>query len=594
MVHAPRALTGLALAGVVLLAACDAATPSPAPSAAASAARRHRHTGRAERGRPHRRPPPPAAWHGLDRRSRATSSTSTRRSPTTRCPMPRRRLLFDQLLMYDAGTKLVPGLAEAMPTVSADGKTYTFKLRKGVQFYKPDGTVLREMTADDVVASLNRILDPNLKPNPSPVGPAFFSIIAGAQDVIDGKAKTASGLRAVDPLTVEIELVAPDKRLLNIVAMSFGAIVPAEAGEDATAFGAAPIGTGPYHLAEYKQGEKAVLVRNDDYWGETAAQRPASRCASALDANTQLQQVTANQLDLMGDFIPAGSYNAVIERPDLTERVQRRTDVALFYLSIDTQADSPLSDVKVRQAMNYAIDKDNLVRLQNGRGGTVRLHLPAEPARLRRRRASRIPTTSTRPRRCMAEAGHTTPFKTKLYTDPSELSKSMAEAIQVDLGKIGIDVEIVLQEFDVLLGTITTPHQAPLVYIGWFQDFPDPSDFIDPDPVVRDRRRGRSQRLAVLQRGRRRRRRGRARGAGRHQAPGHVPGHPEADHGRRAMGADDPQRDRRARLGAGRRGLPPPRVLLRPPADLGRRVTVGRYLPPRGVPSTGAPGTLLT
>ena len=111
------------------------------------------------------------------------------------------RMLYDQLVMYaENSTELIPGLAEAMPTISADGLTYTFKLRPGVKFVKGDGTVLRDMTADDVVASLNRILDPNLKPSPSPVGPAFFSIIEGAQAVLDGKAKTASGLVAVDPL----------------------------------------------------------------------------------------------------------------------------------------------------------------------------------------------------------------------------------------------------------------------------------------------------------------------------------------------------------------------------------------------------------
>ncbi len=476
MVHAPRALTGLALAGVVLLAACDAATPSPAPSTAASAA-----AGTVAPAAPSEPAASAATTGGDGTVTIGFESDIQYFDPAlaydTISYAPG-RLLFDQLLMYDAGTKLIPGLAEAMPTVSADGKTYTFKLRKGVNFHKPDGSVLREMTADDVVASLNRILDPNLKPNPSPVGPAFFSIIAGAQDVIDGKAPTASGLRAIDPQTVEIELVAPDKRLLNIVAMSFGGIVPAEAGADATAFGAAPIGTGPYHLAEYKQGEKAVLVRNDDYWGETPRNGQVEM-RFGLDANTQLQQVTANQLDLMGDFIPAGSYNAVMNDPKLAERVQRRTDVALFYLSIDTQADSPLSDVKVRQAMNYAVDKDNLVRLQNGRGG------PSDcifPPNLPGHDASCKPYTYDvdKAKALMAEAGQTTGFKTKLYTDPSEISKSMAEAIQVDLGKIGIDVEIVLQEFDVLLGTITTPHQAPLVYIGWFQDFPDPSDFIDP------------------------------------------------------------------------------------------------------------------
>jgi ABC-type transport system substrate-binding protein len=79
----------------------------------------------------------------------------------------------------------------------------------------------------------------------------------------------------------------------------------------------------------------------------------------------------------------------------------------------------------------------------------------------------------------MAEAG-VTAFSTKVYTDTTDLSKALAEAIQQDLAKIGITVEIVQQEFSVLLGTISTMHQAPMVLIGWFQDFPDPSDFIDP------------------------------------------------------------------------------------------------------------------
>lgn len=389
------------------------------------------------------------------------------------------RLLFDQLVMYDESTGLVPGLAEAMPTVSSDGRTYTFKLRSGVEFYKPDGTVLREMTADDVVASLNRILDPNMKPSPSPVGAAFFSIIAGAQAVLDGSAPTASGIRAIDPLTVEIELVAPDKRLLSILAMGFGSVVPAEAGLDATAFGAAPIGTGPYHLVEYKPGEKVVLARNASYWG-TPPLNAGVEIRIGLDANTQLQHAVTGQLDLMGDFIPAGAFTATVDDPALANRIHRRTDVAVFYLSIDTAApDSPLSDVRVRQAMNHAIDKDNLVKLQNGRGGPANCILPPampghDPS------CNPYPYDVGKAKALMAEAGQAAGFKTKLYTDTTDLSKSIAEAIQTDLGQIGITIEIVLQEFDVLLGTITVPHQAPLVHIGWFQDFPDPSDFFDP------------------------------------------------------------------------------------------------------------------
>lgn len=389
------------------------------------------------------------------------------------------RLLFDQLIMYDEGTGLVPGLAEAMPTVSADGKTYTFKLRSGVSFHQPDGTVLREMTADDVVASLNRILTPDLKPTPSPVREAFFSIIAGSQEVIDGTAETASGLRAVDPLTVEIELVAPDKRLLNILAMGFGSVVPAEAGLDATVFGASPIGTGPYHLVSYVQGDKAVFARNDTYWG-TAPLNDGVEMLIGVDAQTQLQRVLAGELDLMGDQIPPGSYTATVEDPTHAEQIHRRTDVAINYVSMDTSApDSPLANVKVRQAISHAIDKANQVRLYNGRGGIATCIFPPDmpgfdPS------CDPYPYDVERAKALMAEAGHAEGFSTKLYTYSGELSEAQAEAIQQDLAKIGISVEVVIQEFDVLLGTITVPHQAPMVLIGWFQDFPDPSDFIDP------------------------------------------------------------------------------------------------------------------
>jgi peptide/nickel transport system substrate-binding protein/oligopeptide transport system substrate-binding protein len=79
----------------------------------------------------------------------------------------------------------------------------------------------------------------------------------------------------------------------------------------------------------------------------------------------------------------------------------------------------------------------------------------------------------------MAEAANPG-FTTQLYTDTQVISLSLAESIKADLAQIGIDVEIIQQDFDVLIGTITTPHAAPMVHIGWFQDFPDPSDFIDP------------------------------------------------------------------------------------------------------------------
>ena len=133
--------------------------------------------------------------------------------------------LFDTLVTYDEGTNLVPGLAAAMPTISPDGLTYTFDLRPDATFVRK-GEVLRPVTADDVAYSINRLLRPDLAPTPSPVGPSFFSIIEGADAVLAGTADAASGIRVVDADTVEFTLDHADRTFLNLLAMSFGSIVP--------------------------------------------------------------------------------------------------------------------------------------------------------------------------------------------------------------------------------------------------------------------------------------------------------------------------------------------------------------------------------
>lgn len=154
---------------------------------------------------------------------------------------PAERLIFETLVGYSGSTDIVPVLATEMPEVSEDGTVYTFTLREGVSFVKPDGSIHREMTADDVVYSLNRLLNPNLTPTPSPVGGSFFALIDGAQAVLDGDAEEASGLVAVDDHTVEITITNADQTFLNIMALPFASVVPADlAGEDTEAFASEP------------------------------------------------------------------------------------------------------------------------------------------------------------------------------------------------------------------------------------------------------------------------------------------------------------------------------------------------------------------
>jgi ABC-type transport system substrate-binding protein len=171
--------------------------------------------------------------------------------------------LFDGLMDYVPGTTdLRPGLAESYE-ISEDGLTYTFRLRPGVLFHNG-----REMTAEDVKFSLDRVTDPEtLSP-----GAGFFSAIEGFDAAMAGEAEGLSGVTVADPQTVQIRLSRPDATFLHVMALNFASIVPREAveaaGED---FGRQPVGTGAFKLAEWTLGQRLVFEKNADYWREGRA-----------------------------------------------------------------------------------------------------------------------------------------------------------------------------------------------------------------------------------------------------------------------------------------------------------------------------------
>jgi peptide/nickel transport system substrate-binding protein/oligopeptide transport system substrate-binding protein len=147
--------------------------------------------------------------------------------------------LFSGLMDYEPGTSnLVPNLAAEEPEISADGKTFTFKLRTGVKFHNG-----REMTADDVKYSIERTVNPKTQ---SP-GAGFFGMIEGFDAVASGKSENISGIEVVDPSTVKFTLSRPDATFLHVMAINFSFVVPKEEvekyGED---FGKNPVGTGAF------------------------------------------------------------------------------------------------------------------------------------------------------------------------------------------------------------------------------------------------------------------------------------------------------------------------------------------------------------
>jgi peptide/nickel transport system substrate-binding protein len=395
---------------------------------------------------------------------------------------PAERLMFEPLMAYDQGTDLVPLLADGMPTVSEDGKTYTFKLHSDVNFVNEDGSVLRPMTADDVAYSINRVLNPNLKPNPSPVAGGFFGNIVGAADVLGGTAETASGIKAVDAGTVEFQLVQADKTFLNVLATPFASVVPKElAGLDATAFSAKPVGTGPYLFKSYTKGQGATFVKNPNYWQPGQPYLDTIDYRTGQDGNGMLLQIEAGTLDLMGDPMPPAQFTDVTTNPDYKDQVVHHTLVNVDYVFMDTQQPNggPFSKLEVRQAVNYAIDKDAILQLAHGAGVPANCIFPPD---LPGYDAScdPYPRDVEKAKQLMKDAGLEAGFDTKFYTDTTDPDPQIGASIQQDLAAIGIRTQIVSQEFATFLDTIETPHAAPIGWVGWFQDYPDPSDFIDP------------------------------------------------------------------------------------------------------------------
>lgn len=197
--------------------------------------------------------------------------------------------------------------------MSADGLSNTFKLRAGVKFHNG-----REMTADDVKYSLDRVTDPATQ---SP-GAGFFASIAGYDEAASGAAKGLAGVTVIDPLTVRIDLKRPDATFLHVMALNFSAVVPKEVVEEFGAdFGKHPVGTGSFKLADWTIGQSLTFEKNADNW------RPGVPCLDKITFEIGQEPVVAllrlqnGVVDVPGDGIAPAKFQEVMADPEQAARV---------------------------------------------------------------------------------------------------------------------------------------------------------------------------------------------------------------------------------------------------------------------------------
>lgn len=390
------------------------------------------------------------------------------------------KLLFEGLIDYDRETlELVPRLAEALPEQSEDGRTFTFRLRRGVRFHDspvfPGGRG-REVTAEDVRWSLEHMLHPDTA---SP-GISFYSLIEGLAAFRAGEASHISGIRVRDRYTIEIRLTRPDQTFLNAMAMTFAYPVPREAyAEYGAEFARNPVGTGAYVLERWEPGVEVVFRRNESYYIE--GQPYVDRMVFTLDLDRGAAMMRFRNGDL--DHVHRQTVADYIKLRDMEAWDPYRSqepNTDLWGVIMNTQL-APFDNVHVRRAVAFAINRPHWRRARVNRllitGQPIPATLPGYDPDLPGQH--RYDLERAREEMRLAGFPNGLPEPVEVWLGTGDIGRQYGELIQSDLAAIGIRVNLKQVAFPIFLAETGKPRTAQMLFSGWSMDFPDPSNFLD-------------------------------------------------------------------------------------------------------------------
>ncbi|HOT23993.1 MAG TPA: ABC transporter substrate-binding protein [Thermoleophilia bacterium] len=392
------------------------------------------------------------------------------------------RLTYETFLTYaseagEPGTELVPALASEVPSaenggISADGKVYTFHLREGVKFAPP---IDREVTAADFKWSFERMMK-------EPLAPAtfFYTGIKGAQDFMDGKADEIVGFKAVDDSTVEITLDAPDSSFLMAMTMPFTSVMPKEwaarVGKDIKR---KPLGTGPFVIKSWTPGQRIVAERNPNYWDEGKPYLDRIDFDLATNTSTALLRLRNGEVDVLGDGIPAADYQRIKNDPTWSKYTYDAPEIAWYYVFMNV-LEKPFDDVRVRQAVNAAIDTAKIQKIMGGQAKALgQIYPDGMPGHQPDKSFYAYDPAAAK--KLLAEAGYPDGLKTTFYSHNVDPFPKIAQAVQADLKAVGIEADIEQMDKATYWDFISLKKShAGIGLSDWYQDFPDPSDWIGP------------------------------------------------------------------------------------------------------------------
>jgi peptide/nickel transport system substrate-binding protein len=373
-----------------------------------------------------------------------------------------RRIVETLVTFPEERTEVVPGLAESW-TISKDGLQYTFKLRKGISFH--DGT---PFNAAAVKFSIERQFNeshPAYKLGKYPFANYFFGNVKAVEVLSDDR--------------VAFLLKEPRASFLAVLTAAAASIVsPAAVMKSGLDYPSRPVGTGPFRFASWDRGQRVVLEKNPAYWKfpvklERVVYRPI------VEDQARLTELLTGQLDLIvgvpADYVGQLEGNAKIG-------LLKQTGVHVWYLGINNQK-KPFDDRRVRQALNYAVDKQAIVRDVLKGTGTPSLG-PVQPNTWGADPGLKpYPYDPARAKKLLADAGYANGFTTTLWVPESgsgmQAPVAMSTVIQSNLKAVGVNVTMQTMEWGAYLAKLRSKEQE-LFALSWMAGMEDPDMVMYP------------------------------------------------------------------------------------------------------------------
>ncbi|WP_153731700.1 ABC transporter substrate-binding protein [Sporosarcina obsidiansis] len=374
--------------------------------------------------------------------------------------------LFETLLNFgEEDTTVQPGLAKEWEP-SEDGLTYTFQLEEGVKFH--DGT---DFNAEAVVKNFERWANGD-----ADTFPYYNSMFGGFKD---DESHVIESVTADGDHTVVIKLKRPQAPFLKNLAMSMFAIsspTAFEKGDDA--YERDPVGTGPFKFVEWKPNETITIEKNEEYWQDGLPKLDKVIFTVIPDNSTRLNSLLSGEIDLADGINPADGVK--IEGDDKLQLFERPS-MNVGYLGL-TVTREPFDKKEVRQALNYAIDKQTIIdSFFEGRAEIANNPMPPSISGYNEA-IEAYPYDPEKAKELLKQAGLENGFEMELWAMPVPRpympdGTKVAEVIQSNLADVGIKAKIVSYEWATYLDK-ASKGEADAFMLGWTGDNGDADNFL--------------------------------------------------------------------------------------------------------------------